>query len=153
MPSTWVHELFNFKEITSPAILGASQVWLAFNFASDALVQYAGQPIFAVAAETVDAVQTQKDYLPFVFAFVLGLSFLLLMMVFHFTRVYRYHLTSGYPGWMQARYYLPLMPCVLMLSFRPFADRLHSLPVRVCLRLLAAGLVAGSIWFYWFRLF
>ncbi len=33
-------------------------------------------------AETVDSVQTQKDYLPFVFTFVLGLSFLLLLVVF-----------------------------------------------------------------------
>lgn len=33
-------------------------------------------------AETVDAVQTQKDYLPLVFTFVLGASFLLLLMVF-----------------------------------------------------------------------
>jgi len=33
-------------------------------------------------AESVDSVQTQRDYLPFVFTFVLGLSFLLLMMVF-----------------------------------------------------------------------
>jgi RND superfamily putative drug exporter len=33
-------------------------------------------------AETVDSVQTQRDYLPFVFTFVLGLSFLLLLMVF-----------------------------------------------------------------------
>jgi RND superfamily putative drug exporter len=33
-------------------------------------------------AETVDSVQTQKDYLPFVFMFVLGFSFLLLLVVF-----------------------------------------------------------------------
>jgi len=33
-------------------------------------------------AETVDSVQTQKDYLPFVFTFVLGLSVLLLLLVF-----------------------------------------------------------------------
>jgi len=33
-------------------------------------------------AETVDSVQTQRDYLPFVFTFVLGLSFLLLLVVF-----------------------------------------------------------------------
>jgi len=33
-------------------------------------------------AENVDSVQTQKDYLPFVFAFVLGLSFLLLLVAF-----------------------------------------------------------------------
>jgi RND superfamily putative drug exporter len=33
-------------------------------------------------AETVDAVQTQKDYLPLVFTFVLGFSFLLLLVVF-----------------------------------------------------------------------
>lgn len=33
-------------------------------------------------AETVDSVQTQKDYLPLVFAFVLGSSFLLLLLVF-----------------------------------------------------------------------
>ena len=33
-------------------------------------------------AETVDSVQTQKDYLPLVFTFVLGFSFLLLLMVF-----------------------------------------------------------------------
>jgi putative drug exporter of the RND superfamily len=33
-------------------------------------------------AETVDDVQTQREYLPIVFAFVLGSSFLLLMVVF-----------------------------------------------------------------------
>ncbi len=33
-------------------------------------------------AETVDSVQTQRDYLPLVFTFVLGFSFLLLLMVF-----------------------------------------------------------------------
>ena len=33
-------------------------------------------------AETVDAVQTQRNYLPFVFTFVLGFSFLLLLLVF-----------------------------------------------------------------------
>lgn len=33
-------------------------------------------------AETVDAVQVQRDYLPFVFFFVLGFSFLLLLLVF-----------------------------------------------------------------------
>jgi len=33
-------------------------------------------------ASSVDSVQTQKDYLPFVFTFVLGLSFLLLLLVF-----------------------------------------------------------------------
>jgi RND superfamily putative drug exporter len=33
-------------------------------------------------AETVDSVQTQKDYLPLVFTFVLGFSFLLLVVVF-----------------------------------------------------------------------
>jgi len=33
-------------------------------------------------AETVDSVQMQRDYLPFVFTFVLGLSFLLLLVVF-----------------------------------------------------------------------
>jgi RND superfamily putative drug exporter len=33
-------------------------------------------------AEIVDSVQTQKEHLPFVFAFVLGLSFLLLLLVF-----------------------------------------------------------------------
>jgi putative drug exporter of the RND superfamily len=33
-------------------------------------------------AENVDSVQVQKDYLPFVFAFVLGLSFLLLLVAF-----------------------------------------------------------------------
>ena len=33
-------------------------------------------------AENVDSVQTQRDYLPYVFTFVLGLSFLLLLVVF-----------------------------------------------------------------------
>jgi len=33
-------------------------------------------------AETVDSVQTQRDYLPLVFTFVLGFSFLLLLIVF-----------------------------------------------------------------------
>jgi len=39
---------------------------------------YVGGP----TAETVDSVETQKDYLPLVFTFVLGFSFLLLMVVF-----------------------------------------------------------------------
>jgi RND superfamily putative drug exporter len=33
-------------------------------------------------AETVDSVESQKDYLPYVFTFVLGLSFVLLLVVF-----------------------------------------------------------------------
>ena len=38
-------------------------------------------------AETVDNVQTQKEYLPLVFTFVLGFSFLLLLVVFRSTVV------------------------------------------------------------------
>jgi len=89
---------------------------------------------------------------PFFTVHRLALVGLLLMMAFHFTLVYRYHLSSGYPGGMQARYYFPLMPCVLMLSFRPFANGLHRPVVRICLAVLVAGLVASGIWFYWFRL-
>jgi RND superfamily putative drug exporter len=44
---------------------------------SDAEI-YVGGP----TAETVDSVEQQKDYLPYVFAFVLGLSFLLLLVAF-----------------------------------------------------------------------
>jgi RND superfamily putative drug exporter len=47
-------------------------------FDGDAAKVYVGGP----TAETVDSVQVQKDYLPFVFAFVLGLSFLLLLVAF-----------------------------------------------------------------------
>lgn len=39
---------------------------------------YVGGP----TAETVDSVETQREYLPYVFTFVLGLSFLLLLVVF-----------------------------------------------------------------------
>ena len=39
----WSHELFNFKEI--PGILGQPQVWLAFNFFSDQIVEYEGASI------------------------------------------------------------------------------------------------------------
>ena len=39
---------------------------------------YVGGP----TAETVDSVQTQRDYLPLVFTFVLGFSFMLLLVVF-----------------------------------------------------------------------
>ena len=39
---------------------------------------YVGGP----TAETVDGVEEQKDYLPYVFAFVLGLSFVLLLLAF-----------------------------------------------------------------------
>jgi hypothetical protein len=94
--------------------------------------------------------QTEKR--PFFAVHRRALVSLLLLMVFHFTMVYRYHLSSGYPGGMQARYYFPLMPCVLMLSFRPFANSLHRPVARICLALLAAGLLASGIWFYWFRL-
>ncbi len=94
--------------------------------------------------------QTEKR--PFFAVHRRALVSLLLLLVFHFTMVYRYHLSSGYPGGMQARYYFPLMPCVLMLSFRPFAHNLHRPVVRVCLALLLAGLLASGIWFYWFRL-
>ncbi len=38
----WAHELFNLREITEETIVGASQVWLAFNFTSDEVVQYEG---------------------------------------------------------------------------------------------------------------
>ena len=39
----WVHEVFNFKEVESrtPA-LGQGQVWFAFQFTSDAIVEYEG---------------------------------------------------------------------------------------------------------------
>ncbi len=47
-------------------------------FASDVAEVYVGGP----TAETVDSVQTQRDYLPYVFTFVLGLSFLLLLLAF-----------------------------------------------------------------------
>src|SRR6266496_3913708 len=47
-------------------------------FRGDTAKVFVGRP----TAETVDSVQTQKDYLPFVFAFVLGLSFLLLLVAF-----------------------------------------------------------------------
>ncbi len=47
-------------------------------FDGDTAQVYVGGP----TAETVDSVQVQKDYLPFVFAFVLGLSFLLLLVAF-----------------------------------------------------------------------
>jgi RND superfamily putative drug exporter len=47
-------------------------------FGGDTARIYVGGP----TAETVDSVQVQKDYLPFVFAFVLGLSFLLLLVAF-----------------------------------------------------------------------
>ena len=36
----WAHELFNFKEF--PGVLGQPQVWLAFNFVSDDIVEYEG---------------------------------------------------------------------------------------------------------------
>jgi RND superfamily putative drug exporter len=47
-------------------------------FSDQAARVYVGGP----TAETVDSVQTQRDYLPYVFSFVLGLSFLLLLVVF-----------------------------------------------------------------------
>ena len=47
-------------------------------FHGDTAKVFVGGP----TAETVDSVQTQKDYLPFVFIFVLGLSFLLLLVAF-----------------------------------------------------------------------
>ena len=47
-------------------------------FHGDATRVFVGGP----TAENVDSVQTQKDYLPFVFTFVLGLSFLLLLVAF-----------------------------------------------------------------------
>jgi hypothetical protein len=38
-----VHEAFNFKEIqATTAVLGQGQVWFAFNFVSDAIVEYEG---------------------------------------------------------------------------------------------------------------
>jgi RND superfamily putative drug exporter len=42
----------------------------------------AGVFVGGPTAETVDSVQTQRDYLPLVFTFVLGCSFLLLLVVF-----------------------------------------------------------------------
>jgi RND superfamily putative drug exporter len=47
-------------------------------FANDTADIFVGGP----TAESVDAVQKQQDYLPFVFTFVLGFSFLLLLLVF-----------------------------------------------------------------------
>lgn len=97
-------------------------------------------------------IRERREEKPFFLVHRRALVGLLLLMVFHFAMVYRYHLSSGYPGGMQARYYFPLMPCVLMLSFRPFADSLHRPVVRICLAVLVVALVASSIWFYWFRL-
>ncbi len=94
----------------------------------------------------------KKEEGPFFTVHRLALVGLALMMVFHFTRVYRYHLVSGYTGGMQARYYFPLIPCALMLSFRPFVHGLQRPVVRITLAMLVAGLVASGIWFYWFHL-
>jgi RND superfamily putative drug exporter len=47
-------------------------------FGDDAETVYVGGP----TAETVDSVNAQKEYLPFVFLFVLGLSFMLLLVAF-----------------------------------------------------------------------
>jgi Zn-dependent metalloprotease len=38
----WVHEVFNFKEVQSTPVLGQGQVWFAFNFRSDNVVEYEG---------------------------------------------------------------------------------------------------------------
>jgi hypothetical protein len=37
-----VHEVFNFKEVPSTPVLGRGQVWFAFNFRSDNVVEYEG---------------------------------------------------------------------------------------------------------------
>jgi RND superfamily putative drug exporter len=52
--------------------------YIPASFPGDVADVYVGGP----TAETVDSVQTQRDYLPYVFTFVLGLSFLLLLLAF-----------------------------------------------------------------------
>jgi RND superfamily putative drug exporter len=54
------------------------QDYIPAAFGAEASHVYVGGP----TADTVDSVQAQKRYLPFVFVFVLGFSFLLLLVVF-----------------------------------------------------------------------
>jgi len=50
----WVREMFNFKDITFQPILGQPQVWLAFNFRSDEIIEFEGA--------YVDTVQIKTDF-------------------------------------------------------------------------------------------
>ena len=52
---TWVPELFNFKEITSPSVVGEPQVWLGFNFFSDEVIEYEGAYLDNVSIRTATA--------------------------------------------------------------------------------------------------
>jgi RND superfamily putative drug exporter len=69
----------DFSSEPSKAALGRLRgEYIPAAFPAGTARVYVGGP----TAETVDSVQTQRDYLPFVFTFVLGLSFLLLLVVF-----------------------------------------------------------------------
>jgi len=68
----WAHELFEFKGLTDPdtgdpvPVLGQTQVWLAFNFTSDNIVQYEGAYLDNVAinkaiAQSADLAVTKTD--------------------------------------------------------------------------------------------
>jgi RND superfamily putative drug exporter len=68
---------FSSEESTS-ALERLRDDYIPTAFDSGTSEVFVGGPI----AENVDSVQTQKDYLPLVFTFVLGFSFLLLLVVF-----------------------------------------------------------------------
>jgi hypothetical protein len=40
--SSWGHQIFNFADVTGINVIGQSQVWVAFAFASNATVEYEG---------------------------------------------------------------------------------------------------------------
>jgi len=69
----------DFSSAESKAALGRLRgEYIPAAFGDTTAQVFVGGP----TAETVDSVQTQRDYLPLVFTFVLGCSFLLLMVVF-----------------------------------------------------------------------
>ena len=69
----------DFSSAESKAALGRLRAdYIPAAFEGVGAEVFVGGP----TAETVDSVQTQKDYLPLVFTFVLGSSFLLLLVVF-----------------------------------------------------------------------
>lgn len=74
----------------------------------------------------------------------------LLFMVVHFIKVYKGHLSTGYLGGIQSRYYFSLIPSLFALSFRPFLYIHRNAVVLIFIGLLVAGFIYAGFFYYLF---
>ena len=71
-----------------------------------------------------------------------------LLLLVHVLQRYQVYARSGYPGGIQARYYFAMMPCVLMLSARPFVGSSAKLLTVLIVAGMILGFMASSLWYY-----